>query len=138
MERKSFSVNNINKKICMECGVNRVGSEKESYCCNCKQELAYMTGIKLRKSSMNTAIEENPVEIPISTAIAFLQPDKRFCWFCTKKTKMNRFKCRCGFVFCKKCRMPEQHNCDFDYHSHGKQFLTRTNPKIAKLKLKKL
>ncbi len=34
---------------------------------------------------------------------------------CNKKLKLIQFKCKCNKVFCMKHKMPEIHNCSFDY-----------------------
>ena len=37
---------------------------------------------------------------------------------CKKKTGLTAMKCRCGMVFCPKHRLPEKHNCSYDFRSH--------------------
>jgi predicted nucleic acid binding AN1-type Zn finger protein len=38
---------------------------------------------------------------------------------------------RCEKVFCAKHRIPEIHNCDYDYKSNGKRKLEEDNNSIA-------
>ena len=66
------------------------------------------------------------------------QVDKGKCWSCTKKTGLLGYDCKCGFVFCKKHRLPETHACEFDYISHGKQVLAMNNPVIKTEKLERI
>jgi len=40
---------------------------------------------------------------------------KKRCIICKKKLILTDQKCRCGIVFCPKHRLPEQHNCSFDF-----------------------
>ena len=37
---------------------------------------------------------------------------------CKRKTGLPASKCRCDKVFCPKHRLPEKHNCSFDFRSH--------------------
>ncbi|MAI17463.1 MAG: hypothetical protein CMH04_02230 [Marinovum sp.] len=37
---------------------------------------------------------------------------------CKRKTGLTASKCRCDKVFCPKHRLPEKHNCSFDFRSH--------------------
>ncbi len=36
---------------------------------------------------------------------------------CNKKLKLIHFKCKCNMIFCMKHKMPEIHNCSFDYRA---------------------
>jgi hypothetical protein len=40
---------------------------------------------------------------------------KERCGYCEKKLNIINYKCKCEKVFCSKCRMPEEHKCDYDY-----------------------
>ncbi|CAL4067984.1 unnamed protein product, partial [Meganyctiphanes norvegica] len=46
--------------------------------------------------------------------------------------------CRCARLFCPKHRAPEDHKCDFDYKTHGRQQLKATMPKVESEKLHKI
>jgi len=38
------------------------------------------------------------------------------CWLCNKKLNpLYSIQCRCHNYYCKKHRLPEDHNCQFDY-----------------------
>ena len=41
--------------------------------------------------------------------------DKTKCFNCGKKVSLLGFECKCDSVFCKNCRMPEKHQCTFDF-----------------------
>ena len=46
------------------------------------------------------------------------KPSKLRCSFegCNKKlTMLNQYKCRCGFTFCNKHKLPELHSCNYDF-----------------------
>jgi predicted nucleic acid binding AN1-type Zn finger protein len=36
---------------------------------------------------------------------------------CTKKLRISDIKCKCEFIFCSLHRLPEQHDCSFNYKS---------------------
>ena len=34
---------------------------------------------------------------------------------CLRKLKLTDYSCKCGYIYCKFHRLPEQHNCIYDY-----------------------
>lgn len=60
-----------------------------------------------------------------------VQEDKTKCWKCTKKCGLTGFECRCGYIFCSKCRHAEDHDCDFDHKGKGREILAKNNPNIT-------
>lgn len=59
------------------------------------------------------------------------------CAKCKKKTLME-YKCPCKKIFCIKCRLPEQHNCDFDFFKENRNRLLKDNPVIVGEKVDKI
>jgi hypothetical protein len=59
------------------------------------------------------------------------QPDKTRCFKCSKKVGLTGIECRCGYVFCGTHRYAEEHNCTFDFKTHGRQNLTAANEKVV-------
>ena len=55
---------------------------------------------------------------------------KKRCYHCNKKIKLIEYACRCNEIFCQKCRMPESHNCTFDYKNKGKTQLAQNLPLV--------
>jgi len=45
---------------------------------------------------------------------------------CSRKLKLTDFACKCKKIFCKLHKLPEEHNCEYDYKE--------TNNKINKIK----
>jgi len=45
------------------------------------------------------------------------------------------FSCSCNKEYCAKCRMPEEHECTFDYKSKGRENLAKNNPLIVAQKV---
>jgi len=62
------------------------------------------------------------------------QTDRTKCWHCGKKCGLTGFDCRCGYVFCSKHRYAEEHNCDFDHKSRGREIIAKANPNIGQSK----
>ncbi|KAL6321356.1 hypothetical protein AAG906_016411 [Vitis piasezkii] len=54
---------------------------------------------------------------------------------CKKKVGIIGFKCRCGSMFCGKHRLPEKHECNFDYKVMGREILRKQNPSLKPEKL---
>ncbi|KAF3445121.1 hypothetical protein FNV43_RR14814 [Rhamnella rubrinervis] len=51
------------------------------------------------------------------------------CKNCNKKVGLiGGFKCRCGEIFCPRHRLPEEHACNVDYKSAGRDVLAKQNP----------
>ncbi|KAJ7001595.1 zinc finger A20 and AN1 domain-containing stress-associated protein 3-like [Populus alba x Populus x berolinensis] len=64
------------------------------------------------------------------------QPNR--CLTCRRRVGLTGFKCRCGMVFCGTHRYPEQHDCEFDFKSLGKQQIAKANPVVKGEKLQKI
>ncbi|GAB2229573.1 hypothetical protein Drorol1_Dr00013819 [Drosera rotundifolia] len=60
------------------------------------------------------------------------------CLTCRKRVGLTGFKCRCGMVLCGTHRYPEEHGCEFDYKTVGKEEIARANPVIKAEKLGKI
>jgi predicted nucleic acid binding AN1-type Zn finger protein len=59
---------------------------------------------------------------------------KTHCDFCKQKLKIVNFKCsKCESTFCTKCRLPELHECNFDYKSEKVQLQKVIGDKIQKI-----
>lgn len=52
------------------------------------------------------------------------------CRSCRKKVGVVGFKCRCGSTFCGTHRYPEQHDCEFDFKSAGRENIAKANPVV--------
>ena len=56
---------------------------------------------------------------------------KEKCYYCKKKLPIISYTCRCENKYCQKCRMPENHNCTFDFKNYGKKELESNLTKIV-------
>ena len=66
------------------------------------------------------------------------KPKKRKCVICKKKLGLLDFGCRCGNLYCSIHRLPEQHNCSFNYEKMGKDILDKKNPQVVADKVIKI
>lgn len=48
------------------------------------------------------------------------------------------YDCKCGFCFCKNHRLPEDHDCNFDFQKLERDKLAKSNPLITANKLEKV
>ncbi|DBA94033.1 hypothetical protein WJX77_002630 [Trebouxia sp. C0004] len=67
-----------------------------------------------------------------------VQKHKNRCFTCNKRVGLTGFKCRCEYVFCGSHRLPEEHQCDFDYKTAGREQLSKNNPLVVPAKLNKV
>lgn len=66
------------------------------------------------------------------------QTDNSKCWHCHKKMGIYGYQCKCGFMYCKVHRIPEEHECTFDFASVGLKLLEKNNPLLVGKKLGEL
>ncbi len=46
---------------------------------------------------------------------------------CNKKLKWsNEYECKCGLKFCALHRLPEQHDCGFNYKNHNNEDIIKS------------
>ncbi|XP_050917135.1 zinc finger A20 and AN1 domain-containing stress-associated protein 6-like [Lathyrus oleraceus] len=64
-----------------------------------------------------------------------IKTEKNRCKSCNKKVGLLGFNCRCGNVFCKMHRYPEEHACKVDLKKIGRQILDKQNPLCVSDKL---
>ena len=66
------------------------------------------------------------------------QKNTNRCFTCNKRVGLTGFKCRCDYVFCGTHRLPEEHHCDFDYKTTGREQLSKNNPLVVPSKLNRV
>lgn len=85
------------------------------------------------KQLLNTTINPTPPPNPKPK-----KPKKLKCSICSKKISHGmEFICRCNKLVCMKHRLPETHDCSFDYKMFGKEILKKENPMVGGDKLNK-
>lgn len=68
-----------------------------------------------------------------------INPFYFFCHFCKYKKRISQsIKCKCEFRFCFDCRIPEKHNCIYDYKTQQKKDLEKKLIKSISNKIEKI
>jgi hypothetical protein len=54
------------------------------------------------------------------------------CKICNKKVGVVLYTCKCNteYIFCGKHKLPNNHECTFDFKEYYKKQITQNNPKI--------
>ena len=63
------------------------------------------------------------------------------CSYCNKKkVSLMPFTCKCNpeYKLCSKCRMPESHNCNYDFKTEQRKQLEKANPVVVGDKMEKI
>jgi len=63
------------------------------------------------------------------------QKNKKRCWKCKRKVGITGIECRCGYIFCGKCRYADEHDCDFD---HKQRYVNKLRKDLIKMNRKKM
>ena len=57
---------------------------------------------------------------------------KQRCFHCKGKLGPVKFECKCSTKkLCIKCRLPESHNCQYDFKTESKEFLENKLVKVT-------
>ncbi|KAK4255227.1 hypothetical protein QN277_008250 [Acacia crassicarpa] len=64
------------------------------------------------------------------------QPNR--CMTCSRRVGLTGFRCRCGSTYCGAHRYPEQHGCEFDFKTMGREQIAKANPIVKADKLDKI
>ena len=136
MENKPQSNANL-PELCKKCQSFYANPKLDSHCSKCYKELDIQK--PNQKDANNEAIaqvcsteKEEEKEVPIQ------QTNHSLCWTCEKKAGLMGFKCKCGYTFCKRHRIPEKHSCEFDFKKDGKKQLSKTNKQLVHDKIEKI
>ena len=57
---------------------------------------------------------------------------------CNKKVGLLGFVCRCGGTFCSLHRYSDEHPCDFDFKTAGREQIAKKNPLVVAPKINKI
>ena len=61
---------------------------------------------------------------------------KSKCFHCGKKIGVIKFECKCSTLkLCSKCRLPENHNCQFNFKEENR---VRLEEKLVKVEFAKV
>lgn len=82
-------------------------------------------------------VEAKPVEI-VEEKAKPVEKETNKCNKCTKKVGIMGYKCKCDSTFCKAHRLPEDHDCEFDFRQASKAQLAKANPVVVASKIQKI
>ena len=94
------------------------------YCSKCYEEYrkeACQRAYNKLKNMKQLEVAEESVEVPIPA-----QTNTEQCWKCERRVGLLGFKCRCSYIFCKKHRMANEHNCSYDWKTWGRKQIRKT------------
>lgn len=66
-----------------------------------------------------------------------IQSEPNKCFKCSKKVGLLGFKCACESTFCKFHRLPEDHECGYDFTKVAKEKLAKDNPIVKASKIER-
>jgi len=73
-----------------------------------------------------------------SSAVPAAKPVRSRCASCNKKVGLLGFVCRCGGTFCSLHRYSDEHPCDFDFKTAGREQIAKKNPLVVAPKINKI
>jgi len=91
-------------------------------------------------SRKTSAEEEKPAEEvkALEEVVKEKPKETNKCSKCSKKVSLLGFPCKCGATFCKAHRLPEDHDCEYDFKSEAKAKLNKDNPLVQANKINKI
>jgi len=81
--------------------------------------------------------EVKPVEV-VEEKPKPVEKETNKCNKCSKKVGIRGYKCKCESTFCSSHRLPEDHDCEFDFKLAGKAKLANDNPVVVASKIAKI
>ncbi len=77
------------------------------------------------KQNLPFEFQNLKIEIPVLSTIVSPPPKPTRCCHdgCKKKLSLTDFPCKCGKIHCGAHRVPEVHNCTFDFKQNHKEIL---------------
>ena len=73
-----------------------------------------------------------------SSAAPAAKPARSRCASCNKKVGLLVLVCRCGDTFCGLHRYTDEHACDFDFRTAGREQIAKKNPLVVAPKINKI
>ena len=136
MENTNKAQNFDIPQMCIKCNNFYANIAYGRYCSSCFKEQGAKADVK--EIAKTEILEVGSVTEKQDEVAVVKQEDHSRCWKCTKKAGMMGFKCKCGYTFCKKHRLPEKHVCDFNFQKEGKSRLAKKNPNIQGDKIERI
>ena len=140
MEQKQNKYQPQEPALCLNCKSFYANPDFNQMCSMCYKDTAKSAVAKPSEQGVSISAPTEPAPVVLEGVPAPVVPtqaDKSKCWSCQKKAGPLGFACKCGFVFCKSHRLPENHKCGFDFALEGKRQLEKLNPVVKTDKLEK-
>lgn len=87
------------------------------------------------KEKVNESVQKNNI---VNTENKKQKKKRKRCTKCNKKLSLVPFGCRCGNLYCNLCRMPESHNCNFDFKAYACKQIEKENPVVIAKKVEEI
>ena len=137
MDRNSETNSIPEPVMCRNCMVFYGSNHTDNMCSKCYRESNSKVQQKKTEETKIVEPEIQPTAPEAEVSKKPIQTNTSACWNCSGKVGLMGHQCKCEYIFCKKHRLPESHDCDFDFQSQGKAALAKNNPAIKSSKLEK-
>jgi len=143
--------------LCRNCCEFFGNKHCDNLCSKCFKEKckAEDNAVSLLSGSVATEVKEiAPVvskiieSIPVQVEAVKVEPEaekpkpvekeSNKCAKCSKKVGVLGHKCKCGSTYCKGHRLPEDHDCEYDFKQEGLKKLAKDNQAVVASKLAKI
>lgn len=96
-----------------------------NYCSKCFKDVQIK---ELQVATEKLTLEKTPeVAVVTEVEVSANKAVSNRCHTCRKRVGLLGFSCKCRSTFCGTHRYPEQHNCQFDFKSVGRENLAKAN-----------
>lgn len=140
--------NGAKPQLCRQCCEFFGNQSTDFLCSKCFKERSKMTTATIKapitlENNVVPVIEKieeekvNPVEIK-AEEVKKEQVDPKKCFACPKKVGAIGHQCKCGFTFCKSHRLPEDHECTYNFREEAAKKLAKENPLVVAAKMEKI
>ncbi|KAG2584120.1 zinc finger A20 and AN1 domain-containing stress-associated protein 12-like [Panicum virgatum] len=114
----------------------------KNLCSSCYRDLLLKAAVaeKIEAAPEQPAPEASAAAAASSSAAAppVPKPARSRCASCNKKVGLLGFVCRCGGTFCSLHRYSDEHPCDFDFKTAGREQIAKKNPLVVAPKINKI
>ncbi|XP_068245636.1 AN1-type zinc finger protein 4-like [Palaemon carinicauda] len=91
------------------------------------------------KRPVSSRLHATPPYLPPVTPPRRGRKQKPKCAYCSKRIKLvTTHVCRCDRIFCTQHRLPETHECTYDFKTEGRKLIEMANPLVASHRLPKI